>query len=276
MPDYYVQMTGLPQTVTETDIRCFFSNCDISLDGIAIALREDGSVRGDGYVGFENERSRSEALRKHNNRIGGHFIQLKVADKDDFVPVREMYLARKSNERSWTEPPYETETVGDKMEIETPEDSSSASKNETTTISSEGAAVSSTVSMGMELELDDQGTARKRPRIVVSCRYPFPDEKDSLPSFGPTVKLRGLATDCDEQDIQDFFKGDSEIWCLFELMFLTIDLGFNLNSVTFGYASYGKTGDAWVTFASKNEALDAASHKNLRELKGCYVDIYLQ
>ncbi|KAF0989026.1 hypothetical protein HZS_5907, partial [Henneguya salminicola] len=74
--DYVVRLRGLPYATTETDIREFFKELQITEQGVIIILDKEGRCSGDAYVEFLSAEHAQEALKKHREKITNRFIEI--------------------------------------------------------------------------------------------------------------------------------------------------------------------------------------------------------
>ena len=63
--DFQVFLGGLPSTITETDLRSFFSNYGEVCEVVIMYDQEKKKSRGFGFLSFENEIARERAVADH-------------------------------------------------------------------------------------------------------------------------------------------------------------------------------------------------------------------
>jgi len=73
---FVIRLRGLPWKITEEDIIEFFSGLTIVPGGLYLIRDSAGRPMGEGYVRFDSQYERDEAVKRHKNYIGRRYIEV--------------------------------------------------------------------------------------------------------------------------------------------------------------------------------------------------------
>ncbi|KAL8602604.1 hypothetical protein ACOMHN_051649 [Nucella lapillus] len=85
-PGFCVQIQGLPMLATYNDIRGFFTGLNIAAyKGVQIVHDSNSKPTGEGFVEFETQEDKDEALKRDKTSLGSQIVAVKSVAKPDMI-----------------------------------------------------------------------------------------------------------------------------------------------------------------------------------------------
>lgn len=96
--DVYVFLRGMPFSITEMEVRKFFSG--LLIDEIVLLKNAHGAKNGNGYVKFASSEAVHEALKRDRQYIGSRYVEVSPATADDWCRATGKKLVTVNPERN--------------------------------------------------------------------------------------------------------------------------------------------------------------------------------
>ena len=233
-----VKMRGLPYRVNRNDILEFFAGLSVPLNGVHLMYNEHEQPTGEAYVEFSSPEDRERAMTKDRQHMGGRYVELFRVGRADMIQALEQFVGG---------------YMSNNMQMP-------------------GGIGAAPPSYGMYGGAMQPGPYAHSAGYMAgpACGGPgFTGMPPSMPPGGMsgpvgaaakagTVRMRGLPFRATVDDVLRFFTG-----------FHVMPAG-----IVLGQRDGRPSGEAWVTFASPNEAQRALSmnHKNIGSR---YVELFM-
>jgi RNA recognition motif-containing protein len=280
-----VRMRGLPFRATEEDVVDFFEGYTIVPDGVFLCRLADGRLSGDAFVEFADEEIARKSLELNREQMGRRYVELFPTNKGDMVAAIKIHAQRVMAARRETASstfvklrglPFDVEDFdiqqffegydvvpgsikiqesfpGRKtgeafVEFASPEEADRAMQENNKEI---GVRYIELFRVRQE-EAQGGGDNRKKNRESGSGSSVASDPAS-------TVRMRGMPFRATVADIVMFFEG-------FDVV---------KESITLGTSPDGRpSGEAWVAFASPEEATRAIRQMNREYMGNRFVELF--
>mgnify|MGYP006141066805 CR=1 FL=1 len=91
-PDAVVKMRGLPYKVSRNEILEFFSGLVVPLNGVHLMFNEREQPTGEAYVEFGTQDDRERAMTKDRQHMGGRYVELFRVSRAEMIQALEQFV----------------------------------------------------------------------------------------------------------------------------------------------------------------------------------------
>jgi RNA recognition motif-containing protein len=259
--DHVVRVRGLPFTCDESDIADFFNGLNIAPQGIHLILNESNDrSTGEALVEFNSDIDVENALKRHRQMIGKRYIEVFRSNNTnrDNLPFQD-----------GLEDEQETEEDESKIQKQVLKQqgvngfnkSKRPPRQNSGRVYYNGKLITSLPSqVGMDgVMLLPMGTIPPT-HIAMPVHHHHKHHRQFFEYGDNTVRMRGLPFTSTSEDIIQFFDG-------YELDTSSIQIRVDSNG--------RKNGEAYVNFASMDEAKRAVEERNRCHMGSRYIELFL-